>query len=325
MSCNICNSNPSWLTNKDKCGCQVQLGTECIFYKDSKLNCLNVNKGESLESIIQKIDSILCELNPESAPCYNVLGTTNQIVVTPNSSNNCNNFVVSLSPTITNLLSTHTSQISTLNTEVSTKLCDIETNTPEFVDISKQGCIVTINFNPSGYPTQKGGIVLNHLATVSADNTVPSGEELLVFNYNYNLQDISIGDQIEVEMLGTIGATEFDGDSFGINFYNSNNSGSPKHIVRTTGVGGNYICLYKVLIDVISSTQALFTSFAQLGSGSINSSSASNTFQNSTLQGEFVSGLTFDNFTIAPTVFLNDTQSSNTALHKLTVKVTKKV
>ncbi len=66
MSCNKCNNKPC---NPKDCGCkQVECGCKyyieslaCIRHDGNDLECIEATAGESLESIIQKIDNKLCD------------------------------------------------------------------------------------------------------------------------------------------------------------------------------------------------------------------------------------------------------------------------
>ena len=58
--------------NTDPCGCQIQLDSKCIFYNSDTLQCLDIQSNTDLETIIKKIDEIICSLNPSIPTVYNV-------------------------------------------------------------------------------------------------------------------------------------------------------------------------------------------------------------------------------------------------------------
>ena len=68
MSCNDCNNNPC---NPKDCGCtQVDCGCKyyieslaCIRHDGNDLGCIDVVKGDSLESILEKIHDVICNIS----------------------------------------------------------------------------------------------------------------------------------------------------------------------------------------------------------------------------------------------------------------------
>jgi hypothetical protein len=85
--------------NTDPCGCQIQLDSKCVFYNSDTLQCLDIQSNTDLETIIKKIDEIICSLNPSTPVVYNVRNLDGSIVVTPTGTNP-KVFTVSISPAI---------------------------------------------------------------------------------------------------------------------------------------------------------------------------------------------------------------------------------
>lgn len=59
MACGGCGDN-----TLNKCGCEIQLGSECIFYKSETLDCIPASSGDSLEVILSRINDFICTNSP---------------------------------------------------------------------------------------------------------------------------------------------------------------------------------------------------------------------------------------------------------------------
>ena len=64
-NCDECNK----CCEEEVCGCKLELSTNCVRYEGKDLTCLDITKGERLESILGKIDEAVCKI-PED-PCIN--------------------------------------------------------------------------------------------------------------------------------------------------------------------------------------------------------------------------------------------------------------
>jgi hypothetical protein len=51
-------------TSLNQCGCEIQLGSECIFYKSETLDCIPAVSGDSLEVILSRINDFICTNSP---------------------------------------------------------------------------------------------------------------------------------------------------------------------------------------------------------------------------------------------------------------------
>jgi hypothetical protein len=59
MACGGCGDN-----TLNQCGCEIQLGSECIFYKSETLDCIPASSGDSLEVILSRINDFICTNSP---------------------------------------------------------------------------------------------------------------------------------------------------------------------------------------------------------------------------------------------------------------------
>ena len=62
MACGNC--PPSSPCSQDPCGCPIQLGTECVYYRSDTLSCIPAYSGDTLEVILGRIDEFICNNSP---------------------------------------------------------------------------------------------------------------------------------------------------------------------------------------------------------------------------------------------------------------------
>lgn len=62
MACGNC--PPSSPCSQDPCGCPIQLGTECVYYRSDTLSCIPAYSGDTLEVILGRIDEFICTNSP---------------------------------------------------------------------------------------------------------------------------------------------------------------------------------------------------------------------------------------------------------------------
>lgn len=63
-NCSTCTSTctcESCCESQD-CGCKMELDTKCVRYTNYALECLNISEGDNLETILQKINTKVCDL-----------------------------------------------------------------------------------------------------------------------------------------------------------------------------------------------------------------------------------------------------------------------
>jgi len=186
-------------------GCKYPTTADCITYKGDNLSCINVNKGDNLEEALEAINAVVCNTSPVDIPTTSVTGVTNETVVTSSVVGDNTNYQVGLSPTITNIINSLEDSISDINAELLTKVCNITTNTPDYLVISNPtGCTYNIDFTPSGFPTSQSGIIYNESEDV-AGTGIGSSQVLKSFTNNYVTSSaITKGDVIKAVATVTL-------------------------------------------------------------------------------------------------------------------------
>lgn len=210
----------------DDCSCIHQHNAQCIFYNSDTLSCIDVTKGDDLETILKNINDTVCALSPSSITVYNVQGTTNQIVVTPTTVGNTTTFTVSLSNTVITALTNIGAAITSLQTCVAGAIVSIATDTPDVISVFEDGSGTPcgkewkINFvAPSSIPPTSG-IIYNDSTKVGA--TGGTGVDLTlksslssIYDYQNNI-GFEVGDEIRWRATGQIdgGVGEMDDVKF---------------------------------------------------------------------------------------------------------------
>lgn len=182
------------ITPTDPCGCQLQLDTKCIFYNSDTLSCLDVQSNTDLETILKKIDEIICDLNPDTPIVYTVRNLDGTITVTPTGTNP-KIFTVSVSPAILSAISSLQSSVATINTFISG--LSFVTTTPGLTG-SWSGNDLTVNYTPPA-TNNSGGIIYNNfyknvIPINTATNPVKSFSSDLVADY-----DLQVGEVIRIK------------------------------------------------------------------------------------------------------------------------------
>lgn len=181
-------------TPTDPCGCQLQLDTKCIFYNSNTLSCLDVQSNTDLETILKKIDEIICDLNPTDPIVYTVRNLDGTITVTPTGTNP-KIFTVSISSSVLNRISTLESKVSDIEDFING--LSFATTTAGMTG-SWTGNTLTVNYTP---PTSQvtGGIIYNDfyknvIPINTATNPVKSFSSDLIANY-----DLQVGEVIKIK------------------------------------------------------------------------------------------------------------------------------
>lgn len=185
-------SRPNTPTNP--CGCQLQLDTKCIFYNSNTLSCLDVQSNTDLETILKKIDEIICDLNPTDPIVYTVRNLDGTITVTPTGTNPVV-FTVGISPEILTRISNLEFTTTVLNNFING--LSFATTTAGMTG-SWTGNTLTVNYTP---PTSQvtGGIIYNDfyknvIPINTATNPVKSFSSDLIANY-----DLQVGEVIKIK------------------------------------------------------------------------------------------------------------------------------
>lgn len=177
----------------DPCGCQLQLDTKCIFYNSDTLSCLDVQSNTDLETILKKIDEIICDLNPDTPIVYTVRNLDGTITVTPTGTNP-KVFTVSISSSVLNRISTLESKVS----DIEDFIADLAfSTTTSGLTGSWTGSTLTVNYTPPA-SLITGGIIYNNfdedvVAINTATDPVKSFTSDLIADY-----DLQIGEVIKL-------------------------------------------------------------------------------------------------------------------------------
>jgi hypothetical protein len=178
----------------DPCGCQLQLDTKCIFYNSDTLSCLDVQSNTDLETILKKIDEIICDLNPTDPIVYTVRNLDGTITVTPTGTNP-KVFTVSISSSVLNRISTLESKVS----DIEDFIADLAfSTTTSGLTGSWTGSTLTVNYTPPA-SLVTGGIIYNNfdedvVAINTATDPVKSFTSDLIADY-----DLQIGEVIKLK------------------------------------------------------------------------------------------------------------------------------
>jgi len=178
----------------DPCGCQLQLDTKCIFYNSDTLSCLDVQSNTDLETILKKIDEIICNLNPTDPIVYTVRNLDGTITVTPTGTNP-KVFTVSISSSVLNRISTLESKVS----DIEDFIADLAfSTTTSGLTGSWTGSTLTVNYTPPA-SLITGGIIYNNfdedvVAINTATDPVKSFTSDLIADY-----DLQIGEVIKLK------------------------------------------------------------------------------------------------------------------------------
>ena len=252
MSCNNCAGS-----------CSQYLDAKCITVKNS-YSCINVAKNDTLEEALSAINDVVCELDPATTVVYDVEGVAGQIEVTSATIGDTTTFTVGLDEDITDLLVEITDDISTINSELASKICDITTNTPQYLQITNpSGCEYNIDFTPSGFVTYDG-IVENNYTQPESSGSI--GTEVLV-NYSNNFtssNQITTGDIITVTATAELEICNTSGQQFTLRL--ASNSSTKHDVVLDANLYPssdlyNLITVEMVMrINVKSATEAYVSS-----------------------------------------------------------------
>ena len=187
MSCNC--TTPCTSTCPSYCGCTVQVPGTCVFYQGPYISCLDATKGDTYDSIITKINDIVCDLLPPSGtPSY--VGTPGEIIISGN--------VIGLDSAILNAISTSQTNIANLQNCVQTNVRNITSSSLAITATSVGVCGKTLNieYTPPAIPlTQKQGIIQN----VTAPTTILNG-----FGYSYDFSSYGLVAGDVIKFKGTL-------------------------------------------------------------------------------------------------------------------------
>jgi hypothetical protein len=178
----------------DPCGCRLQLDSKCVFYNSDTLQCLDIQSNTDLETIIKKIDEIICSLNPSIPTVYNVRNLDGTITVTPTGTNP-KVFTIGISTAVLTRITNLEFVTTTLNNFING--LSFTTTTPGMTG-SWSGNDLTVNYTPPA-TNNSGGIIYNNfdkdvVAINSSNSSIKSFSSDLITDY-----DVQIGEVIKVK------------------------------------------------------------------------------------------------------------------------------
>ena len=214
MSCNC--TTPCTSTCPSYCGCTVQVPGTCVFYQGPYLSCIDATKGDTYDSIITKINDIVCGLEPPSGIPTTITGCSSITVTNPST----NVFNVCLSTTTQNQINNNTSNIAALSACIANTVKDI-TSSDGSVTISTTGtdsCGRTIDLQVGAPPTPVvlDGIIYSDSTKVLANGIVGSDQVLKTSSTsigNYvTVNGLEVGDEIRWRTNGQVDSKASDVD-----------------------------------------------------------------------------------------------------------------
>ena len=194
-----CSSCGGWSCSPNSCmGCPQQVSGNCVFYRGNTLPCTGITTGQTLNAILQTIDTAICNITTPSGYTTSVTGTSNQINVVSNIIGNNTNYQVSLSPTILTQLTNNTNAISSIITVLNTKIDTITSTTLTVTQVNSH----TIDLEYTGGIQNYNGVTF--IDSSIHDNG--GAGTLLVNTQNFITKSaIGVGDQIIYKIIGQFG------------------------------------------------------------------------------------------------------------------------
>jgi hypothetical protein len=210
MSCNC--TTPCTSTCPSYCGCTVQVPGTCVFYQGSNLTCIDATKGDTYDSILANIDSIICNLQPPSGNTTVVTGCSS-ITVTPTVVGSTTTYNVCLSSATHTQINNNTSNIATLSACVDSGVLDLVSTDGSVnisVDTPSTGCgrILDLSVPAPAAPPIIDGIIYSNSTTAPA-NGVPGSDQVLktsgtTISTYYAANGLNVGDEIRWKSNGQI-------------------------------------------------------------------------------------------------------------------------
>ena len=176
-----CNKHKSYSCSCscNNCGCLFPSNSDCLKYKGSYLECLDISNGDVLTDIIVKVNDAICDgIIPASGNIYVLESCDSNINVTSEVVNNTTTYTVCLSDTITDQLTENTTNIASLQTCCDKSIKELISSDGSVI-VSDNGSgtwDITIS-NPSGFYWSTGGNGgtdpnVNFIGTIDAQDLV---------------------------------------------------------------------------------------------------------------------------------------------------------
>jgi hypothetical protein len=203
MSCNN--------TDTDNCGCSHQHSAKCSFYYGDALACIDVVYGDDLQTVIENINTAVCNLTPSGSVAI-VESCDLNIDVTPVTVGQTTTYTVCLNSDITDNIQTNSDNISTINTCLSNTVADLTSSdgSVTITEVSSDACGRVLDLTtttPSGTVSYEG-IIYNDITKDGCSNGTTT-QELKSFPWDYeNNNLIAEGDEIRFRATGQLSKVE---------------------------------------------------------------------------------------------------------------------
>lgn len=212
MSCNC--TTPCTSTCPSYCGCTVQVPGTCVFYQGSNLTCIDATKGDTYDSILATINSLICNLTPPSGNTTVVTGCSS-ITVTPSTASGVTTYNVCLSSATQTQITNNTANIATLSACVDSGVLDLVSTDGSVtitVDTPSTGCgrILDLSVPAPSSSVPLDGIIYNNSSFDLADGGIGVDQVLktsgTAIGTYYTNNGLNVGDEIRWRSNGQIAA-----------------------------------------------------------------------------------------------------------------------
>ena len=224
MACNNCYNSSCDST----CGCPQQVKGTCVFYQGANLDCLDVTKGDTYDSILANLNTLICDL---VAPSGNTTVVTsnacsggNNILVTSSTVGSTTTYNVCLNPTLVTQINNNTSNIAGLSACASGLVSNITTSTPGLTitpgSPTTCGRPFTIDYTPTPVDTVDGIVESNN--DKSTYTNTPGTKVLKTYTNSFaSTYSLSNGDEIRFRASGQITGDGTNVDEVTIQLFNN--------------------------------------------------------------------------------------------------------
>ena len=217
--CSVCNNTLSNCTcnscsrchrhnSNCSCACKDQVKGKCVFYQGANLDCLDVSKGDNYDSILVKLNTLICDILPPSGLTTVVDSCDGNIEVSSVLVDGVNTYTVCLNSDITDQITENTNDILTINACLANTVEDLVSDSITITEESSDACGRTLRLEvlpPSGIPVYDG-IIYNNIDN-SGTNGFGGKQALKTFTYDYVANsNISDGDEIRFRAIGQTAA-----------------------------------------------------------------------------------------------------------------------
>lgn len=221
MACNNCNNNDT-----DNCGCSHSHSAACSFYKGDNLTCINVNYGDDLQTALENINEIICDISPSGVVTV-VDSCDANIEVSSETVGNTTTYTVCLNSDITDQITENTNNIISVQNCLDTAITSLYSDTLSVGLKSDDACGTTWQIelvNPSGTPTYEG-IIYNDTTAATLPNGLGGDQIVKSFTWDYiSNNNLSDKDEIHFDVRGKTQGDGSQSDGIKISIFDVNSA-----------------------------------------------------------------------------------------------------